>query len=70
MTIANTLDPLRELRLLGMHERLNQLLEQPAFPGASFEQRLQMLVDAAISRRDSQPAARDHDGPTGRFAKK
>lgn len=53
MTINNTLDQLRQLRLQGMHDGLNQQLEQPVFMGASFEQRLQMLVDAEISYRDT-----------------
>lgn len=54
MTITNTLDQLRTLRLQGMHDGLAQQLEQAAFLGMSFEQRLQMLVDAETSHRDSQ----------------
>lgn len=54
MTIMNTAQQLRDLRLLGMAEGLDQQMLQSAFLGASFEQRLQMLVDAETSHRDSQ----------------
>lgn len=54
MTIHGTLEQLRNLRLYGMQDGLNQQLEQSAFLGASFEQRLQMLVDAEVSFRDTQ----------------
>jgi len=54
MTINNTLDQLRALHLHGMHEALNQQLGQAVFLGASFEQRLQMLVDAESSYRDTK----------------
>lgn len=54
MTINNTLDQLRTLRLFGMHAGLAQQLEQAAFLGMSFEQRMQMLVDAEISYRDTR----------------
>ncbi len=54
MTTMNTAQQLRELRLLGMAGGLDQQMSQSAFLGASFEQRLQMLVDAEISHRDTQ----------------
>ena len=54
MSITNTLDQLRTLRLIGMLEGLNQQLTEPAFLGASFEQRLQMLVDAEVCHRDTK----------------
>lgn len=54
MTINNTLDQLRTLRLFGMHEGLTRQLEHTAFLGMSFEQRLQALVDAETSHRDSE----------------
>lgn len=54
MTIQGTLEQLRDLRLFGMHEALQQQLGQTAFVGASFEQRLQMLVDAEGSHRNTQ----------------
>lgn len=53
MTIQNTLNQLRTLRLSGMHEGLSQQLNQSAFLGMSFEQRIQMLVDAETSHRDT-----------------
>lgn len=53
MTIMTTSQQLRELRLLGMAEGLDQQMTQAAFLGASFEQRLQMLVDAESSHRDT-----------------
>lgn len=53
MTIMNTAQQLRDLRLLGMAEGLDQQMSQSAFLGASFEQRLQMLVDSEVSHRDS-----------------
>ncbi len=52
MTIMNTAQQLRELRLVGMAEGLDQQMSQSAFLGVSFEQRLQMLVDAEMSHRD------------------
>lgn len=54
MSIENTLDQLKTLNLLGMHEGLLQQLGRPAFLGASFEQRLQMLVDSESSFRDTK----------------
>jgi DNA replication protein DnaC len=54
MTSHNTLEQLRALRLHGMHEGLAQQMNQSAFLGASFEQRLQMLVDSETSYRDTQ----------------
>lgn len=54
MTIMNTAQQLRSLRLFGMAEALDQQMSQSAFLGASFEQRLQMLVDAECSHRDSK----------------
>jgi DNA replication protein DnaC len=54
MTTQNTLEQLRELRLHGMHDGLTQQMNQSAFLGASFEQRLQMLVDAETGYRDTQ----------------
>lgn len=51
MTIMNTAHQLRELRLVGMAEGLDQQMLQSAFLGASFEQRLQMLVDSEVSHR-------------------
>ncbi|TAM22869.1 MAG: AAA family ATPase [Nevskiaceae bacterium] len=54
MTTFNTMEQLRALRLHGMAAGLDQQLAQPAFLGASFEQRLQMLVDAESSHRDTQ----------------
>lgn len=54
MTINNTLDQLRTLRLNGMHTGLTRQLEQATYLGMSFEQRLQMLVDEETSHRDSE----------------
>jgi DNA replication protein DnaC len=54
MTIMTTAQQLRDLRLIGMAEGLDQQMTQSAFLGVSFEQRLQMLVDAESSHRDSQ----------------
>lgn len=54
MTIMNTAQQLRDLRLVGMAEALDQQMSQSAFLGASFEQRLQMLVDAEVSHRDTR----------------
>lgn len=53
MTIMTTAQQLRDLRLLGMAEGLDHQMSQSAFLGASFEQRLQMLVDAEKSHRDT-----------------
>lgn len=53
MTIMNLAQQLRELRLLGMAEGLDQQMSQSAFLGAAFEQRLQMLVNAEVSHRDT-----------------
>lgn len=54
MTIMTTAQQLRDLRLIGMAQGLDQQVTQSAFLGISFEQRLQMLVDAEASHRDSQ----------------
>lgn len=54
MTLQNTFDQLRELRLNGMLEGLEHQLSQSAYSGLSFEQRLGHLVDAEHSHRDSQ----------------
>lgn len=54
MTTFNTLEQLRALRLYGMATGLDQQLVQPAFLGAAFEQRLQMLVDAETSHRNTK----------------
>ena len=54
MTIMTTAQQLRDLRLIGMAQGLDQQMTQSAFLGISFEQRLQMLVDAEASHRDSQ----------------
>lgn len=54
MNAANTIEQLRTLRLQGMAGALEKQLSQPAFGGASFEQRIQMLVDAETSHRDTQ----------------
>lgn len=53
MTILNLARQLRELRLLGMAEGLDQQMSQSAFLGAAFEQRLQMLVETEVSHRDT-----------------
>lgn len=53
MTIMNTAQQLRDLRLIGMAEGLDQQMSQSAFLGASFEQRLQMLVEAEASHRNT-----------------
>lgn len=54
MNAVNTIEQLRTLRLQGMAIALEKQLSQPAFSGASFEQRIQMLVDAENSHRDTQ----------------
>lgn len=54
MNAVNTIEQLRTLRLQGMAIALERQLSQPAFSGASFEQRIQMLVDAENSHRDTQ----------------
>lgn len=58
MTTYNTIEQLRSLRLHGMAAGLDQQLVQPAFLGAAFEQRLQMLVDAETSHRDTKKYTR------------
>lgn len=58
MTAYNTIEQLRALRLNGMAAAVEQQLAQPAFLGAAFEQRLQMLVDAETSHRDTKKYAR------------
>ncbi|HFK4763451.1 TPA: ATP-binding protein, partial [Citrobacter farmeri] len=58
MTTYNTIEQLRSLRLHGMAAGLDQQLTQPAFLGAAFEQRLQMLVDAETSHRDTKKYTR------------
>lgn len=54
MTNMTTAYQLRELRLFGMAEGLDQQMSQSVYLGASFEQRLQMLVEAEVSHRDTQ----------------
>lgn len=54
MNAANTIEQLRSLRLQGMAGALEKQLSQPAFSSACFEQRIQMLVDAETSHRDTQ----------------
>lgn len=54
MAVQHTIEQLRTLHLNGMLEGLNQQLADPAFLTASFEQRIQMLVDAEVSHRDTQ----------------
>ncbi|KGM54078.1 ATPase AAA [Lysobacter daejeonensis GH1-9] len=54
MTLQNTMDQLRDLRLTGMLEGLEHQLSQPTYSGLAFEQRLGHLVDAENSHRDTQ----------------
>lgn len=54
MTLQNTLDQLRELRLNGMLDGLEHQLSQTTYSALAFEQRLGHLVDAERSHRDTQ----------------
>lgn len=50
----HTLEQLRGLRLAGMAEAFVQQMTDTVFAGLSFEQRVQMLVEAETAHRDSQ----------------
>lgn len=45
MTANNTLEQLKELKLMGMHQALREQLEQPLQQDLSFHERLALLVD-------------------------
>lgn len=45
MTANNTLEQLKELKLMGMHQALREQLEQPLQQDLSFNERLALLVD-------------------------
>lgn len=53
MSLQNTIEQLRTLKLNGMISGLEQQLSQTAFHDQPFESRLGMLVDAETSYRDS-----------------
>ncbi len=54
MLLKQTISALRELRMLGFIDALEQQLSQPAISELSFEERLSILVDAEISNRSSK----------------
>lgn len=54
MTLQYTMDQLRQLRLSGMLDGLEQQLNQVSYQDLPFEERLGNLVDAEVSHRQSQ----------------
>ena len=54
MTLQNTMDGLRDLRLSGMLEGLEHQLSQTTYTELAFEQRLGHLIDAESSHRDGK----------------
>ncbi len=58
MTMQHTMDKLRDLRLTGMLEGLEQQLSLTTYTNLPFEQRLAHLVDAESCHRDTQRLSR------------
>lgn len=58
MSSHQTTEQLKSLRLAGMAEAFDHQVGSPAFQDIGFEQRVQMLVEAELARRDTQRYAR------------
>lgn len=58
MTMQHTMDRLRDLRLTGMLDGLEQQLSLTTYTSMSFEERFGHLVDAEASHRDTQRLTR------------
>ena len=54
MSSQLTIEQLKTLRLTGMAEAFDHQIGSPAFQDIGFEQRVQMLVEAELARRDTQ----------------
>ena len=58
MLTHNTLNTLRQLKLTGMHDALEQQREQPETHDLSFEERLALLVDREVLHRENRRLSR------------
>lgn len=54
MMMNTTLDQLRELKLHGLHDGLQEQLAQPGLAGLSFEERIALLVDREVHWRSDK----------------
>ena len=54
MSSQQTIEQLKSLRLAGMAEAFDHQIGSAAFQDIGFEQRVQMLVEAELSKRDTQ----------------